>query len=189
MTTFDNILVHTKPELDEKTRTVKELVYEYGKVQGIEVHHCPFWVPNDITGKSLLISIGGDGTMLSAMRISINFKNVTVLGLNTGTLGFLTDEVPYNLAAMLDNILFNNNVIIEERMILNGVYARHYGDECFNEIAVNEFVVTGKNINAPLVTEILINGNVVSKQLGSGVLVASLQQVQLPCLYQQAVPS
>ncbi len=170
-TTFDNILVHTKEPSDFRTNFVKDLVYAYGGIQGIEVSVCRDLIPNKITGKTLLVSIGGDGTMLSAMRISTNFDNIIVLGLNTGTLGFLSEEVPHRLDQLLDNILFDKNGFLEERMVLSGSYFN--GSEEITNIAVNEFVITGKSINAPVVTEVFINEQFVSKQLGNGVLVST----------------
>jgi len=74
----------------------------------------------------LLIVLGGDGTMLSAVRtINESGRDIPILGVNLGRIGFLT-EVPLNmLFQTLDNIE-NNQFGIESRMMID-VYI--YRDE------------------------------------------------------------
>lgn len=171
-TTFDCIMIFRKPGEDAETQRVAEIVYSYGKSRGIPT---TFWYPDSFDERVLIVSVGGDGTMLGALRASVNYKNSTVLGLNTGTLGFLTEEIPHNLNKYLDDILYENDVILEKRMILEGQYSINGEgfEEPFKMKAMNEFVVNGNGINAPLITEVFINEHFVSKQLGSGVLVSS----------------
>ena len=170
MTTFDSIFIFRKPGIDYETQRVAEFVYSYGVNHNIPVGYV---YPDNFDERVLIVSIGGDGTMLAAMRASTNYINSTVFGLNTGTLGFLTEEIPDNLNGYLDNILFDRNVILENRMILGGSFSIDGKESGKLLKAVNEFVLTGKSINAPLVTEVYINEHFVSEQLGNGVLVSS----------------
>ena len=59
-------------------------------------------IPEDT---DLIISIGGDGTLLDSTVYSRNFK-IPILGLNTGRLGFLTglnlDQLEHSTRALLD---------------------------------------------------------------------------------------
>src|SRR5690242_9639401 len=50
--------------------------------------------------KDLIVVVGGDGSLLSAARMAIT-KNVPVIGINRGRLGFLTDISPKNIDAQL----------------------------------------------------------------------------------------
>ncbi len=52
----------------------------------------------------LAITIGGDGTMLNAAR-SLADKNVPLVGINIGRLGFLADVSPADIDPVLDNVL------------------------------------------------------------------------------------
>lgn len=169
MKTFDSILILQKPGDDYETHEVARVIRSYAGYRDIPLIEYPENLNNNV----LIVSVGGDGTMLNAMRIATNYKNSTVLGLNTGTLGFLTEEVPCDLFAYLDYILYGRNLILEKRMILESSYSIDNGEPSRTLLAVNEFVVAGKTINAPLITEVFINEQFVSKQLGNGVLVSS----------------
>ena len=50
-----------------------------------------------------LISVGGDGTLLSVVRKSFNFEK-PVLGINLGTLGFLTDICMEQLPKFIEDL-------------------------------------------------------------------------------------
>jgi NAD+ kinase len=167
MEQFDSILIAHKPIVDTETQDMIECVRSYAGYRDIPI----IYYPNDQESNVLIISIGGDGTMLNAMRISTHYENSTVIGFNTGTLGFLTEEVPEKLYNYLDAIMFERNVKLESRMILQGYFTV---DDLESDrlMAVNEFVLTAP-ADAPLVTEVFINDQFVSKQLGSGMLVAS----------------
>jgi NAD+ kinase len=52
----------------------------------------------------LLVSIGGDGTLLQAARLAAQ-HDVPVLGINRGRLGFLTDVPPQDMAASIDAVI------------------------------------------------------------------------------------
>jgi len=170
MNNFTKIFVFRKPQFDHKTAQVSKTIEEYGGNKNIPVMYT---YPNNVEEKILFVSVGGDGTMLGAMRASLNYPNSTVLGLNTGTLGFLTEEVPTNLHQYLDNILLNENVVIDQRMVLNGTATVNGEQKKGSFDAINEFALMGASANTPMVTEIFINDLFVSKQMGSGVLIST----------------
>ncbi len=171
-TTFKNILIFRRPEDNVATAAVVEQVCVYARERGIPLYMQ--YGPDMNTDEPLLIvSIGGDGTMLAAMRTSVYYSTAKVVGFNTGMLGFLTEELPPSIDEFLDNIWFHEKVVFEERMMLKGTVSIDGNpvDEIYE--AVNEFVLTGKTINAPLTTEVYINDSFVSEQMGSGMLVAT----------------
>lgn len=83
---------------------------------------------------SLLITVGGDGTLLRAARIAIE-SDVPLLGINTGRLGFLTefDEDDPRLSDL--PALVARGLFIDERTALQA----EYGDSRF--FALNDVVV------------------------------------------------
>jgi len=168
--TFKNILVFCKPEYDSRTTTVKEQIRKYARMRGI-----PFYVGEIITSDepTLIVSIGGDGTMLAAMRASLSFPVATVVGFNTGTLGFLTEEIPASISEFLDGIWMHEDVEFEERMILKAILSVDGKERSNTYEAINEFILSGSTVNTPLTTQVYINDNFVSEQMGSGVLVAT----------------
>ena len=73
---------------------------------------------------NLLIAIGGDGTMLFASRLVVG-RNVPLLGVNRGRLGFLTDVSPDDMLERLDDVLAGNftedrRSLLEARLMRNG---------------------------------------------------------------------
>ncbi|MFN2448906.1 MAG: NAD(+)/NADH kinase [Candidatus Baltobacteraceae bacterium] len=89
---------------------------------------------SDLDGAMLLITVGGDGTLLRAARMAVEHA-VPVLGINTGRLGFLTefDQDDEHLDELPD--LLERGLVIEERIALRATYGgRSY-------FALNDVVV------------------------------------------------
>jgi NAD+ kinase len=92
---------------------------------------------DDIYKKSdLIISIGGDGTML-ATAYKAHIYDKPVLGLNLGKLGFLVETDVAQMDSVI-NILKKKKYTIEERMVLTGICVGHQTGEL---IAVNDLVI------------------------------------------------
>jgi NAD+ kinase len=84
----------------------------------------------------LIISIGGDGTML-ATAYKAHIFDKPVLGLNLGKLGFLVETDVSQMDSIID-ILKKKKYTIEERMVLSGICIAHQTGEL---IAVNDLVI------------------------------------------------
>jgi len=92
---------------------------------------------DDVFKKSdVIISIGGDGTML-ATAYKAHLFNKPVLGLNLGKLGFLVETDVTQMDSVID-ILKKKKYTIEERMVLSGVCSAHTTGEL---VAVNDLVI------------------------------------------------
>lgn len=87
----------------------------------------------------LVISLGGDGTFLSVAR-DLGTRRVPILGVNLGTLGFLTEVNVDELLPALE-LLLEDRVRIEERMRLEVVVLRE-GRSIGEFQALNDAVVT-----------------------------------------------
>jgi NAD+ kinase len=83
---------------------------------------------------ALLVTIGGDGTLLRAARLAVD-DGTPILGINTGRLGFLTefDEDDEHIDELPD--LLERGLVIEERIALQA----QYNDKTF--FALNDVVV------------------------------------------------
>ena len=97
----------------------------------------------DLASKSdVIISIGGDGTLLATARL-IGKSCVPILGINAGSLGFLTVQKPDDLENALDRIR-RSDYDIENRMVLEArVLSDIRGDSIF---ALNDVVVGRSDI-------------------------------------------
>ena len=86
----------------------------------------------------MAICLGGDGTLLKTAR-RMGKKKVPVLGVNMGTLGFLTETVPEKMYNALDRI-FKNNYVIDRRFILRVTIYRD-GQKIYTNLALNDAVI------------------------------------------------
>ena len=87
----------------------------------------------------LLISLGGDGTLLGIGRRTAKFEK-PILGINLGTLGFLTAEDKNYAEAAIDKVL-KGDFKLEKRMMLTCGIAK--GDERTEGIiALNDICIT-----------------------------------------------
>ncbi len=85
----------------------------------------------------LVVSFGGDGTFLSAARL-VAQKNIPLIGVNMGGLGFLTDIPPEGISGFLSNIEKYGHV--EKRVMLK-VKIQRDGSDFFNDICLNDVVI------------------------------------------------
>lgn len=95
-------------------------------------------VTNEIGDADIIFSIGGDGTFLKTARLS----DKPIVGINTDTLGYLTEVNPDDIRLILKNII-DGEYYIEDRMMLEGEIIRKDGEiieipESLNEIAISK---------------------------------------------------
>lgn len=118
----------------------------------------------------LVIALGGDGTLLSAARSLAKFS-VPMIGVNLGTLGFLTDIPSTQINERLAEIL-DGKYTEEERMLLQVTIFRD--DEEINaSIAFNDVVVHKWEEARMLEFETEIDGLYVNKQRSDGLIIST----------------
>ncbi len=119
---------------------------------------------------SLLITVGGDGTLLRAARIAVK-DDLPLLGINTGRLGFLTelDEDDPRLADLPQ--LVERGLFIDERTALEAEYGgRRYfalNDVVVRKGEVSRIVPFGLRVDDGATTRIAADGICVATPTGS----------------------
>ena len=112
-----------------------------------------------------LISVGGDGTLLSVVRKSFEYDKA-VLGINLGTLGFLTDISMEQLPNFIKD-LKNNIYKIDNRMMVEGSVNLN------KFVAFNDIVISRKSISSMIRIEGKINGKNFNSYYGDGVIIST----------------
>jgi len=112
-----------------------------------------------------LVSIGGDGTLLSVVRRSFSY-NKAVLGINLGTLGFLTAVLPNELEDFLVN-LKNDNYKIDKRMMIEASINLKQS-VCFNDI-----VIRGKSVAHMINIDAYIDTEKFNSYYGDGLVIST----------------
>jgi NAD+ kinase len=125
-------------------------------------------VPRDeLPGQvDLVIVLGGDGTLLSVAHLAAR-AGVPVVGVNLGSLGFLTEVPTDELYITLDAFLAGDENIISPRLLLE---ARSRGKRyhCLNDVVVN------KGAMARMIQiEIQINGRDIAALKSDGLVIAT----------------
>jgi NAD+ kinase len=113
----------------------------------------------------MIITIGGDGTILRTQSL-VNKKKIPILGINLGTVGFLTEVDPENTFNALEEVLVGN-YFIEERTLLRV----HHGHELPS--ALNEVVMMTKKPAKMLHIEISVDDEIVEELRADGLIVAT----------------
>lgn len=127
-----------------------------------------FEIADDVNTSDIIVSIGGDGTFLKSARLS---NEKPILGINTGTLGYLTEIKPDNLENTL-NSLMNRKFNVENRMMIEGEIIKSNGEiikipESLNEIAVS------KNISGVVRFDVCINDRLINSYTADGMLICT----------------
>ena len=102
-----------------------------------------------------LVSLGGDGTMLGAMRL-VAGRGIPVLGVNYGNLGFLVEVEPADLEPALERVR-SGDFTLEPHSCLD-VEADEHGEQT-PIAAFNDLVVTAADPWSTLTVDLLVSGS------------------------------
>lgn len=118
----------------------------------------------------LVIVVGGDGSLLGAARAMARHR-VPVLGINRGTLGFLTDISPDELETRLSEVLAGQ-YIVENRFLLETL-ARRNNESIGESDALNDVVLHPGKSTRMIEFELYIDGQFVYSQKSDGLIIAT----------------
>lgn len=118
----------------------------------------------------LVIAIGGDGTMLSAVHLGHQL-DIPVLGINSGHLGFLADLSADSMEKSLAHI-FAGNFCREERFMLD-VEVFRKEQSILKSIALNDIVLQRWNTARLIELETYVDKHFVHRQRSDGLIVCS----------------
>ncbi|SMY37506.1 putative inorganic polyphosphate/ATP-NAD kinase [Photobacterium malacitanum] len=179
---FNTIALIGKPRNPEALQTHTSL-YEWLNAQGYTVlidHRLvnDIDVPEDcfcdlltIGDKAdLAIVVGGDGNMLGAARVLSRF-DISVIGVNRGNLGFLTDLDPDDFEQQLTLVL-EGEFIKEDRFLLEAEVHRH-GQIKSRNAALNEAVLHPDKIAHMIEFEVYIDDCFAFSQRSDGLIIAT----------------
>ncbi len=123
-----------------------------------------------IGGTDLIITLGGDGTLLRAAHFAAA-PAIPILGVNLGKLGFLCDLGPKDVLAGLPFYL-DGSAQIEERLMLQVTHKRS-GRGLSSGHALNDVVLGHASIASLVRVDAYINGNLLTTFAADGVIVAT----------------
>jgi len=116
------------------------------------------------------IVLGGDGTIIQAAHDLLG-KEIPILGINLGTLGFLAEIEKHNIYDALDS-LFTNQCNLESRMMLHGSIHSN-NKEMYSGYALNDIVITRSGFSRIISVSIYVNEELVDRYRGDGVIIST----------------
>ena len=127
-----------------------------------------------------VITLGGDGTLIQAARDWVDLQ-IPMIGVNMGTLGYLTQVARGEaLSPMLDALL-KDNFRLERRMMLEGTVVREDKNGAGSMapadrkcgIALNDIVFTRRDVMQVLKFQVYVNGELLNEYTADGMIVAT----------------
>jgi len=119
----------------------------------------------------LLISIGGDGTILRAITY-VRDLAIPIVGINTGRLGFLATIQKTNINKAINDIIDGNYRISERSLLTISTFPESKDLLDFN-IALNEIAVSRKNTTSMITVETSLNGEYLTSYWADGLIIST----------------
>lgn len=164
---MDHFFVVTNNQKDPElavTRHIQDYLEKHGK-------QCQMDISEDGNGMEpskeaeCIIVLGGDGTLLRTARKMVA-RDIPLIGVNLGTLGYLAEVESGNLDQALD-LLMKDEFTREKRMMLSGTTAE------MKDYALNDIAITRKGDLQVNTINIYVNGMFLCTYHSDGVLVST----------------
>ncbi|MGD8191533.1 NAD(+)/NADH kinase [Brevibacillus ginsengisoli] len=167
-----------KPEARIVARDLLYLLETKGVICRIEegiaqdIGRSDIGIPLDQFGQEveLVCVLGGDGTLLSIARQLAGFS-LPMLGINLGTLGFLSEAEPENLQDAVENLL-KGAYGIEERSMLEAKLIRQ-GQEIGSFTAMNDVGIAKGSFCRIIQCAVYLDDSYVATFSGDGIIISS----------------
>ena len=118
-----------------------------------------------ISKAELILVLGGDGTMIGSLR-NLHFLNIPFLGINSGTVGFLTDLSLSKIEKLKDILL--GSYTKERRPVFEA-----YSDKNKKEIFLNEVVLHSGSVTKMLDLELSLKDQVIYNLKADGLIIST----------------
>ncbi len=115
------------------------------------------------------ISLGGDGTFLRAAS-KVGAKNIPIIGVNMGRLGFLANVLPGEVLEMLDEIYVGNFDIEERSVIKLSTDSDKFRDYPF---ALNDIAILKRDTASMISIRVSVGGEYVVTYLADGLIIST----------------
>lgn len=123
-----------------------------------------------LDNSDMVICLGGDGTFLKVARKAY-IKNLPILGVNLGSLGFLTEIEKKDIDDAVKRLL-GDRYTVESRMMLEGSIIRN-GEVMANDVALNDIVISRGALSRIVQVKTYVNNEFVDAFPGDGLIIST----------------
>ena len=177
---FKTIGLVVRSDMQSRQQSIQKVVTALARHAEVQVHCLDFDEPiaelsqvslkQLVNGVDLVISLGGDGTLLTAAR-ALSDLSTPLLGINLGRLGFLADVSFDRFETYIDEVV-EGRYTVEERFLIQGEF--YQGDNMLSSnIALNDIILHSYESSSMIEYEISIGGALIHIQRSDGVIVTT----------------
>ncbi len=175
---MNQFLIVVNPDKDENlqiTHDIEKYLISHGAacrvVSGFDFSSNEETITRELVGAAQgILVLGGDGTLLRVAR-ETDDMDIPLLGINLGTVGFLTEGEPGNLPELLDRLI-RDDFSVEHRMMLSGVVKKSDGS-CYKKCALNDIVISRAGFSRLIGLNVYVDGKLLDTYEADGVVVAT----------------
>ena len=152
---------------DKMLSVVKKIIKDSGSevVTSANIKKLNKVFKNKVATSDLILVLGGDGTMIGSIRSLYDLK-IPFLGINLGTVGFLTDLSKNKIEGL--NEILKGNYIEEDRPVFET-----FSDNLKKEIFLNEVVIHSGSVTKMLELELSIQDQVIYNIRADGLIIST----------------
>lgn len=124
---------------------------------------------NDINDVDFMFSIGGDGTFLETISL-VRDKNIPIVGINTGRLGFLSDISSDEISSAIDDF-FGKKYTIEKRTLIQ----LDSNNQLFKDFnyALNDITIHKKDASSLITIHVYVNNEYLNSYWADGLIIST----------------
>jgi len=165
---------HVKELLSHlKARGAEVIIYapfsEFLKKNGLDGYGKTYSEKTELAGADFVFSVGGDGTLLEAVTY-VGEKQIPILGINAGRLGFLATTQRTDIQSAID-ALYDGNYKYDERILIKLVSEEDLFDGV--NFGLNEFAIFKKDSSSMIVVHTYIDGEYLNSYWADGLIVST----------------
>ncbi len=159
------VIIVTKPRNPDVAKAANDLV---GWFEGKNI--ATSLNPGESERADIAVVLGGDGTLLAAARL-LGDRQIPIVAINHGGLGFLTEVTLDQMYPALDRVL-GGHFITEHRMMMD-VDVRRAGQQVASYRALNDVVINKGTLSRIIELETRVDAHYVSRFRADGLIVAT----------------
>lgn len=118
-----------------------------------------------------IIALGGDGTILKVNR-DLRSLSIPIVGVNLGTLGFLTEIEPEQIFPVIDRLLVDDYELEKRMNVCGEIFKREY-KQSLKDVALNDIVVSRAGFSRVIGLKVYVNGKVMDIYEADGLIVST----------------
>ena len=146
---------------------ISKIFFKFLKKINVNLSKLKVFKKKNILKYNLIISIGGDGTLLESIKYIKKIK-IPIIGINTGRLGFLSIISKKNIFKFLKKY-FNNKYIIENKILIK----MNIDKKKNSYFALNEIAIVKNYISSMIKINIFINELFFNSYWSDGLIVST----------------